>query len=53
MIRICSLVGDDWKGKDRYGVSSLIETIEGIGKPNQRKIERLPLRQAKYALVDK
>jgi len=41
------------KGKDRYGVSSLIETIEGIGKPNQRKIERLPLRQAKSALVDK
>jgi len=41
------------KGKRRYGVSSLIEMIEGIGKPNQRKIERLPLRQAKYALVDK
>jgi hypothetical protein len=34
------LLGMIGKGKRRYGVSSLIEMIEGIGKPNQRKIER-------------
>jgi len=40
------------EGKRRYGVSSLIEMIEGIGKWNQREIERLALRQDKSALVD-
>jgi len=41
------------KGKGSLRRKQLIETIEGIGKPNQRKIERLPLRQEKSALVDK
>ena len=46
------LLGMIGKGKRRYGVSSLIEMIEGIGKWNQREIERLALRQEKSALVD-
>ena len=34
------LLGMIGKGKGSLGRKQLIETIEGIGKPNQRKIER-------------
>jgi len=40
MIRICSLVGNDWKGKGSLRRKQFDRNDRGIGKPNQRKIER-------------